>query len=115
MAARSRRPGAAELGRRIWEHLHGRAEERPGEFRPTTRDDVTGWLWDGVLASVIREAVPGIADSDLRRAREYLNASGIVVNMGGRPARRRTAAVVHPRRLASGTGRPCPRGDPPSD
>jgi hypothetical protein len=83
MAARSRRPGAAELGHRIWEHLHGRAEARPGEFRPATRDDVTGWLWDGVLASMIREAVPGIADSDLRRAREYLNASGMVVNMGG--------------------------------
>jgi hypothetical protein len=83
MAARSRRPEAAELGHRIWEHLHGRAEERPGEFRPATRDDVTGWLWDGVLANMIREAVPGIADSDLRRAREYLNASGMVVNMGG--------------------------------
>ena len=83
MAARSRRPEAAELGHRIWEHLHGRAEGRPGEFRPATRDDVTGWLWDGVLASMIREAVPGIADSDLRRAREYLNASGMVVNMGG--------------------------------
>jgi hypothetical protein len=83
MAARSRRPEAAELGHRIWQHLHGRAEERPGEFRPATRDDVTGWLWDGVLASMIREAVPGIADSDLRRAREYLNASGMVMNMGG--------------------------------
>jgi hypothetical protein len=86
MAARSRRPEAAELGHRIWEHLHGRAEERPAEFRPATRDDVTGWLWDGVLASMIREAVPGIAGSDLRRAREYLNASGMVVNRGATSA-----------------------------
>ena len=39
------------------------------------------------MATLIREAVPGIADTDLRRAREYLNASGMVVNQrgGGQP------------------------------
>lgn len=30
---------------------------------------------------MIREAVPGITDTDLRRAREYLNACGMVVNV----------------------------------
>src|SRR5216683_3567868 len=80
MAPRSRRPDAAKLGHRIWDHLRDRAENLPGEFTP---DDVTGWLWEGAVASVIREAIPGIADSDLRRAREYLSASGMVVNVGG--------------------------------
>lgn len=83
MAPRSRRPDAAELGHRIWDHLRGRAENLPGEFTPDTRDDVTGWLWEGAVASLIREAIPGITDSDLRRAREYLNASGMVVNVRG--------------------------------
>jgi hypothetical protein len=53
----------------------------PEQFTPGTRDDVTGWLWEGPLATLIREAVPGIADADLRRAREYLNACGMVVNV----------------------------------
>src|SRR6266851_686607 len=83
MAPRSRRPDAAKLGHRIWDHLRDRAENLPGEFTPDARDDVTGWLWEGAVASVIREAIPGIADSDLRRAREYLSASGMVVNVGG--------------------------------
>jgi hypothetical protein len=55
----------------------------PEEFIPDTRDDVTGWLWEGSLATLIREAIPGIADTDLRRAREYLNACGMVVNVRG--------------------------------
>ena len=83
MAPRSRRPDVAKLGHRIWDHLRGRAENLPGEFTPEARDGVTGWLWEGAVASVIREAIPGIADSDLRRAREYLSASGMVVNVGG--------------------------------
>jgi hypothetical protein len=82
MAARSRRPDAAEAGHRIWNDLRGRAENRPGEFTSATRDNVAGWLWDGALASLIREAIPGIADSDLRRAREYLIASGMITNVG---------------------------------
>ena len=83
MAPRSHRPDAARLGHRIWDHLRDRAENMPGEFTPDARDDVTGWLWEGAVASVIREAIPGIAASDLRRAREYLSASGMVVNVGG--------------------------------
>ena len=51
------------------------------QFTPETRDDVTGWLWEGPFAALIREAIPGIAGTDLRRAREYLNACGMVVNV----------------------------------
>ena len=53
----------------------------PAQFTPQTRDDVTGWLWEGPFATLIREAIPGIAGADLRRAREYLNACGMVVNV----------------------------------
>ena len=53
----------------------------PAQFTPETRDDVTGWLWEGPFATLIREAIPGIAGTDLRRAREYLNACGMVVNV----------------------------------
>ena len=83
MAPRSRRPDAAGLGRRIWEHVRGRASDAPEEFTPDTRDDVPGWLWEGPFAALIRDAVPGIAETDLRRAREYLNACGMVVNVRG--------------------------------
>ncbi|SRR6266545_2061488 len=83
MAPSSRRPDAAELGHRVWDYLRGRAENLPDEFTPDTRDEVRGWLWAGAVASLIREAVPDIPESDLRRAREYLNASGIVVNIRG--------------------------------
>jgi hypothetical protein len=90
MAPHSRRPDAAGLGRRIWDHVRSRAGDMPEEFTPDTRDDVTGWLWEGPFATLIREAIPGIADTDLRRAREYLNACGVVVNVranqrGGQP------------------------------
>ena len=78
-----RRPDAAELGHRIWEYVRSRAGDLPGEFMPDTRDDVTGWLWEGPFATLIREAIPGVADTDLRRAREYLNACGMVVNVRG--------------------------------
>ena len=83
MAPHSRTPDAAGLGRRIWEHVRSRASEIPGEFTPDTRDDVTGWLWEGPFATLIRDAIPGIAETDLRRAREYLNACGMVVNVRG--------------------------------
>jgi hypothetical protein len=72
-----------ELGRRIWDHIREQAGRLPGEFPPDTRDGVTGWLWEGAFAALIREAAPGIADPDIRRAREYLNACGMVVNVGG--------------------------------
>lgn len=81
MAPRSRTPDAAGLGRRVWDHVRSRAGDMPTQFTPETRDDVTGWLWEGPFATLIREAVPGIAGTDLRRAREYLNACGMVVNV----------------------------------
>ena len=61
--------------------MRSRAGDAPEEFTPHTRDEATGWLWEGTFATLIREAVPGIADIDLRRAREYLNACGMVVNV----------------------------------
>ena len=73
--------GRRRAGRRIWDHVRGRASSAPEEFTPHTRDGVTGWLWEGPFATLIREAVPGITDTDLRRAREYLNACGMVVNV----------------------------------
>jgi hypothetical protein len=89
MAPHPRRAIAAELGYHIWEHLRGLAASRPAEFAAHTRGDVTGWLWEGTFAALIRQAIPGIAEADLRRAREYLNASGMVVNAqaqrGGQP------------------------------
>src|SRR6266567_4061253 len=81
MAPRSRTPDAAGLARRIWDHVRSRASDMPAQFAPETRDDVTGWLWEGPLAALIREAIPGISGTDLRRAREYLNACGMVVNV----------------------------------
>lgn len=69
------------MGRRIWDHVRSRASGAPEEFAPETRDEVTGWLWEGPFATLIREAIPGITDTDLRRAREYLNACGMVVNV----------------------------------
>ena len=82
MAARSGGPDAAELGRRVWNDLRGRAGNDPAQFAPVTREDISGWLRDGVLASLIREAIPGITGSDLRRPREYLGASGMITNVG---------------------------------
>src|SRR6266480_2637766 len=81
MAPHSRKPDPAGLGRRIWGHVRSRASDAPEEFTPHTRDEVTGWLWERPFATLIREAVPGITDTDLRRAREYLNACGMVVNV----------------------------------
>ena len=81
MAPGSRRPDAAGLGLRIWQHIRSRASEAPAEFTPDTRDEVTGWQWEGPFAALARQAVPGIAEADLRRAREYLNACGMVVNV----------------------------------
>lgn len=61
--------------------MRSRAGDMPAQFTPETRDDVPGWLWEGPFATLIREAVPGIAGTDLRRVREYLNACGMVVNV----------------------------------
>jgi hypothetical protein len=38
---------------------------------------------EGPFATLIRDAIPGTAETDLRRAREYLNACGMVVNVRG--------------------------------
>jgi hypothetical protein len=63
--------------------VRSRASDAPDEFTPDTRDDITGWLWEGPFATWIREAIPGITDTELRRTREYLSASGMVVNVRG--------------------------------
>ena len=47
MAPRNRTPDAAGLGRRVWDHVRSRAGDMPAQFTPETRDDVTGWLWEG--------------------------------------------------------------------
>ena len=83
MAPRGRRLDAAGLGRRVWDHVRGRAGGAPDQFTLSAHDDIPGWLWEGAFAALIREAIPGITDADLRRAREYLNASGMVVNVRG--------------------------------
>ena len=86
MAPRGRRPDAAGLGRRVWDHVRSRAGDASAQFTPDTHGDIPGWLWEGPFAALIREAIPDIADADLRRAREYLNASGMVVNVRGNQA-----------------------------
>jgi hypothetical protein len=45
--------------------------------------EVTGWLWEGAAAALIRETIPGSTDADRRRARAYLNAAGLAVNARG--------------------------------
>jgi hypothetical protein len=54
------------------------------------RFSVAGWRYAGAITTLIRDAVPDIADTDLRRARAHLDAAGMVVNVrgshsGGRP------------------------------
>ncbi len=66
--------------------MRSRAGDAPDQFTPDTHGDIRGWLWEGPFAAVIREAIPDITDADLRRAREYLNASGMVVNVRGNQA-----------------------------
>jgi hypothetical protein len=83
MAPRDRRPDAAGLGRHVWDHVRSRAGDAPDQFTPDTHDDIPGWLWEGPFAALIRAAIPDITDANLRRAREYLNASGMVVNVRG--------------------------------
>jgi hypothetical protein len=63
--------------------VRSRADGAPDQYTPDTHDDISGWLWEGPFAVLIREAIPDITDADLRRTREYLNASGMVVNVRG--------------------------------
>jgi hypothetical protein len=37
--------------------VRSRAGDMPAQFTPETRDDVTGWLWEGPFATLIREAI----------------------------------------------------------
>ena len=101
--------------------MRGRASDAPEEFTPDTRDDVTGWLWEGPFATLIRDAIPGTAETDLRRAREYLNACCMVVNVrgnqGGQPqwfirARWHQGPGGHVHVVA--TARPSQPGAPPA-
>jgi hypothetical protein len=85
------RDDAAELARRIWQHLRTHAEQHPEQFAADQRFGVTGWRYQGAIATLIREAVPGAPDADTRRARAHLDAVGMLVNVrgsqrgGGRP------------------------------
>jgi hypothetical protein len=85
------RGDAAELAHRIWRHLRTQAEQHPGQFVADQRFGVTGWRYDGAIATLIRDAAPEAADADLRRARAHLDAAGVLVNVrgshrgGGRP------------------------------
>ena len=108
--------------------MRSRASNAPEEFRPDTRDDVTGWLWEGPFAALIREAILGITDADLRRAREYLSASGMVVNVRGnqrdaqpqwfirdhwhqgRGGHVHVVTTARPSQLATPPGKPAPAG-----
>ncbi len=53
---------AVDRTRPSWVTLSGTTcaagPDLPGEFTPDTRDDVTGWLWEGAAASLIGEAIP---------------------------------------------------------
>jgi hypothetical protein len=81
---------AAELAHRVWQHLRTEAEHHPEQFVADERFSVAGWRYLGAITALIRDAVPDIADTDLRRARAHLDAAGMVVNVrgphrGGRP------------------------------
>ena len=70
------------------------------QFTPETREEYTGGCGKGPLATLIREAIPGISGADLRRETQC-------VRHGGERARepaRRAAAVVYPRCWHQGPG-----------
>jgi hypothetical protein len=46
--------------------VRSRAGDAPDQFTPDTHDDISGWLWEGPLAALIREAIPAVTDADLR-------------------------------------------------
>ncbi len=73
----------AGLAHEVWRQLCAFAEQNPGEFTPETRDNATGWLWEGPAAGLMSRASPDTAEDDLRRAREYLKASRMLVNVRG--------------------------------
>jgi len=98
--------------------VRSRASDAPDQFTPESHDDISGWLWEGPFAALIRDAIPDVTDADLRRARDYLNASGMVVNVRGSqtdaPPHGRPGAVPAPgRRGSSRTYRDEPPPSPP--
>lgn len=78
-----RRADATGLAHEVWQQLHALAEQNPGKFTPDTRDGHTGWLWEGPAAGLVSRAAPDAAQDDLRLAREYLKASGMLVRVRG--------------------------------
>jgi hypothetical protein len=78
-----RRADAAGLAHEVWRQLCALAEQSPGEFTPETRDGDTGWLWQGAAAGLVSRAAPDTAQDDLQLAREYLKATGMLVNVRG--------------------------------
>jgi hypothetical protein len=78
-----RREDAAGLAHEVWGQLCVLAEQNPGEFTSETRDGDTGWLWEGTAAGLVSRAAPDTVQDDLQLAREYLKASGMLVNVRG--------------------------------
>lgn len=78
-----RRPEAAGLAHQVWRQLCALAEQHPDDFPAETRDENAGWLWEGPVAALMRRAAPGTPDSDRRRAKEYLQAAGMLANVRG--------------------------------
>ena len=78
-----RRADAAGLAHEVWRQLCALAEQNPGEFSSETRDGDTGWLWEGPAAGLVSRAAPDTGEDDLQLAREYLKASGMLVNVRG--------------------------------
>jgi hypothetical protein len=77
------RADTAGLAHEVWRQLCALAEQNPGEFTPGTRDGDQGWLWEGPAAGLMSRAAPDTATDDLHLAREYLKASGMLVNVRG--------------------------------
>lgn len=82
MAPRSRADSAG-LAHQVWRLLCALAEQNPGEFTAETRDDAAGWLWEGPGAALMRRVAPEVADAERRRARDYLQATKMMVNVQG--------------------------------
>ncbi len=82
MAPRSRTE-AAGLAHQVWLLLCTLAEQHPGEFTPETRGAAAGWHWEGPGAALMRRVAPDMADSERRRAKEYLQATHMMVNVSG--------------------------------
>lgn len=82
MAARSRAE-AAGLAHQVWLLVCALAEHSPGEFTAERRGDTAGWLWEGTGAALMRRAAPEVPEADRRRAKEYLQATQMIVNVSG--------------------------------